>query len=165
MKVRDFFCKSRNSVVPIDAYLHRLANEFWTRAKSWIMSSFKYHTPNDFFLSFICFHVLHAVRHRIYTIFMLLKTVSCAGLISGPLCWSIYWWIMWFRCGFEFIAKNHHRVYIATVTGICVGNQGNVREKSGIFFLPNPWQPWILGDLGSRSPSYRNGTELKLSPR
>ena len=33
-------------------------------------------------------------------------------------------------------------VYIATVTGICVGSQGNVREMSGNFVLPTPWQPW-----------------------
>ena len=166
------------------------------------MSSFKYHSPDDFFLNFICFHVLHNrasvscrrpthpsaryrsasagilpliiffdwpftflrlvqplemslqplakilvealhnVRHKIWTVFMMLKTFSCADLFSRPLFWSIYWWIMWFLCGFEYIAKNHHWVYIATVTGICVGNQGNVREKSGNFFLPTLWQPW-----------------------
>ena len=90
------------------------------------------------FLNFICFHVLHNVWHKISTIFMMLKAFSCADLFSRPLCWSIYWWIMWFLCGFENIAKNHHRVYITTVTGICVGSQGNVRNKSGIFFSANP---------------------------
>ena len=40
------------------------------------------------------------------------------------------------------LQNNHHRVYIATVAGIYVGSQGNVREKSGNFFLPTPWQPW-----------------------
>ena len=50
---------------------------------------------------------------------------------------------MRFLCGFGHIEKNHLRVYIATVTGICVGSQGNVREKSGNFCLPTPWQPCI----------------------
>ena len=36
------------------------------------------------------------------------------------------------------LQKNHHRVYIAIMTGICVGSQGNVREKSGNFFSANP---------------------------
>ena len=47
---------------------------------------------------------------------------------------------MWFGI----YCKNHHRIDIATVTGICVGSQGNVREKSGNFFLPTPWQPWLI---------------------
>ena len=42
---------------------------------------------------------------------------------------------MWFWIYFK---KNHHMVYIATGTGICVGSQGNVREKSGNFFPANP---------------------------
>ena len=70
------------------------------------MSSFKCHSPNDFFfLNFICFHVLHNVGHKISIIFMMLKTFSCADLFSRPLCWNMYWWIMWFLCGFEYIAK------------------------------------------------------------
>ena len=58
---------------------------------------------------------------------------SCAELFSRLLCWGIYWCIMWFSCGFEYIAKNHHRVYIyiVTVTGICVGSHGKVK---GLFF-------------------------------
>ena len=40
------------------------------------------------------------------------------------------------------IAKNHYRINIMRVTGICVGSQGNVREKSGNYFLPTPWWPW-----------------------
>ena len=81
-----------------------------------------------------CFHVLHNVRHKIWTIFMMLKTFSFADLFPRQQCWSIYWWISWFLSGFEYIAKNHHRLYITTMTEICVGSQGNVREKSGIFF-------------------------------
>ena len=63
---------------------------------------------------------------------------------------------MWFLCGFEYIAKNHHRAYIATMTGICVGSQGNVRE----FFSTNPvatfpslsavtlqWNCWTMSHL------------------
>ena len=72
---------------------------------------------------------------------MMLKMFSCADLSLSPLCWSTYWWILWFLCCFEYIAKHHRRVYIARVTEICVGRQGNVREKSAIFFLPAPWQP------------------------
>ena len=89
-----------------------------------------------FYLNLISFHVLRNVRCKILTIFMMLKTFSCADLFSRPLCWSIYWWIMWFVCGFEYITKNHHR--IATVTGICVGSQGNDKEKSGNFFFASP---------------------------
>ena len=95
-----------------------------------------------FFQAFFCFHVLHNARHKILTIFMMLKMFSCADLFSRPLCWSIYWWIMSFFLWFWIYWKNHHRVYITTVTGISVSNQGNVREKSGNFFLPTPWQPW-----------------------
>ena len=84
---------------------HRLANDIWIRTKSWIRFSIKYHLPNDFFLNFICFHVLHNLRRKIWTIFMLLKMFSCADLFSRPLCWSIYWGIMWFLCGFDYIAK------------------------------------------------------------
>ena len=113
---------------------HRLANDIWTRTKSWIMSSFKDHSPNEFFLNSICFHVFHNVWFKISTIFMMLETFSWADLFSRLLCWSMYWLIMWFLCDFEYIAKNRHRVYIAAVTGIYVGSQGKVRE----FFSANP---------------------------
>ena len=64
------------------------------------------HLPNVFFFFFkLCFHVLHNVRHKVSTIFMMLKMFSCTDLFSRPLCWSIYWWMMWFLCGFEYIAK------------------------------------------------------------
>ena len=53
-----------------------------------------------FFLNFIHFHVLRNVSHKISTIFMMLKTVSCADLFSMPLCQNIYWWILWFLCAF-----------------------------------------------------------------
>ena len=99
------------------------------------MSSFKYHSLNNFFLNFICFHGLHYVKISI--IFMMLKTLSCADLFSRPLCWSIYWWIMWFLCGFEYIAKNHHRVYCNSDWNLCWHSrkcQGKVRE----FFPGNP---------------------------
>ena len=79
------------------------------------MSPFKYHSPNDFVVNFICFHVLHNVQHKMSTIFMMLKTFSCADLFSISL----------LLCGIEYIAKNHCRVYIAIVTGICSGSQGN----------------------------------------
>ena len=63
---------------------HRLMNDIWTRTKSWIMSSFKYHPPNEFF-SKLCFHVLHNVRHKIHvsTILIILKMFSCADLSSN----------------------------------------------------------------------------------
>ena len=35
----------------------KLVNDIWTRTKFWIMSWLKYHSPNDFFLNFIYFHV------------------------------------------------------------------------------------------------------------
>ena len=89
---------------------------------------------------FYLFSCLYNVRHKISTYLMMLKTFSYADLFSRPLCWSIYWWMMWFLCGFGYIAKKHHRVYITTVTGISVGSQGKVRE----FFLPTRWQPWIM---------------------
>ena len=82
-----------------------------------------------FFLNFICFHVLHNVRHKIATIFMMLKTFSCADLFSRLLCWSIYWWMMWFLCGFEYIAKNHHRIYRDSDWNLCW-----MSGKSQIFF-------------------------------
>ena len=69
---------------------HHLANDIWTRTKSWIRFSLKNHLPNDFFQNFISFHVLHNVRHKISTIFKMLKMFSCADLFSRPLCWSIY---------------------------------------------------------------------------
>ena len=56
--------------------------------------------PNDFFLNIICFHVLHNVQREMSTIFMMLKTFSWADLFSRPLCWSFFWWIMWFLCDF-----------------------------------------------------------------
>ena len=63
---------------------HRLMNDIWTRTKSWIMSSFKYHPPNEFF-SKLCFHVLHNVQHKIHvsTILIILKMFSCADLSSN----------------------------------------------------------------------------------
>ena len=90
-----------------------------------------------FFLNFICFHVLHNARHKISTIFMMLKMFSCADLFFKSTMLkhllmnnviSLWFWIYY---------KNHHRVYTATVTGICVCSQGSVREKSGIFFSAN----------------------------
>ena len=123
---------------------HHLANDIWTKTKSWIRFTFKYHLPNDVFQNFISFHVLHNGRHKISTIFKMLKMFSCADLFSRPLHWSIYWWMMWFFLWFWIYSKNHHRVHIATVTGICVWSQGNVREKSGNFFLPTPWQPCFI---------------------
>ena len=41
---------------------HGLVNDIWTRTKSWIMSSSKYHSLKDFFLNLICFHDLHEVQ-------------------------------------------------------------------------------------------------------
>ena len=85
-----------------------------------------------FFLIFICFHVLHNVRHKMSTIFMMLKTFFCTSLFSRPLCWRIYWWIMWFLCGFKYITKNHLSDW-----NLCWQlrkNQGNVRE----YFYGNP---------------------------
>ena len=94
-KDREFGCKSGNFVICyqsqgkvrefhlwcLSMYIfHHLENDIWTRRKSWIRFSFKYHLPNDFFLNFICFHVLHNVRHKISTIFMMLKMFSCADL-------------------------------------------------------------------------------------
>ena len=119
-KVREFCCKSGNFIICYQSQgkvrefclwclsmhiFHRLANDIWTRTKSSIRFSFKYHLPNDCFLNFICFHVLHDVQHKIPTIFMMLKMFSCADLFLRPLCWSIYWWIMWFLCSFQCIAK------------------------------------------------------------
>ena len=119
-KVREFCCKSGNCVIcyqnqgkvrefhlwSLSMYIfHCLLNDIWTRTKSQIMFSFACHSPNDFFLNFICFHVLHNIRHKMSTIIVMLKTFSCADLFSRPLCWSIYWWIMWFLCGLGYIAK------------------------------------------------------------
>ena len=128
-KVREFHLWS----LPMHIF-HRLANDIWTRTKSWIMSSFKYHSSNYYCSILYLFSCLHNVRHKISTICMMLKTFSCADLFSRPLCWSIYWWI---KCDFYVvlnILQNHHGVYITTVTGICVGSQGKVRE----FFSANP---------------------------
>ena len=127
IKVREFRLWSLSMHI-----FHHLVNDIWTRIKSWIIFLFNNHSPKDFFLNFICFHVLHNIWHKISTIFM--KTFSCADLPARPLCWIIYWWIMCFLCGFLYIAKNHHRVYIATMTGICVDSQGKVRD----FFYGNP---------------------------
>ena len=44
---------------------------------------------------------------------------------------------------FEYIEKNHHRVYIATMTGICVGSQGKVRD----FFTANPVVTLLRGPI------------------
>ena len=130
-----------SSVVPIDAYFSSFHKWYfnWDKILNYVLIQISF--AKWFFLNFICFHVLHNVRHKVSTIFMMLKTFSCADLFSRPLCWSIYWRIMWLLCGLECIAKNHHGVCIATVTGICVGSQGNVREKSGNVFLATPWQP------------------------
>ena len=77
--------------------------------------------------------------------FMMFKMFSCADLFLRPLYWNIYRLIMWFLCGFEYIAKiTTVYLYIApTVTEICVCSQRNIREKSGNFFLPTTWQPWF----------------------
>ena len=89
------------------------------------------------------FCIMFSTRYRKF--WWCWKRSLCADPFSRPQFWNIYWWIMWFLCGFEYIAKDHHRVYITTVTGIYVGNQGFVREKSGNFFLPTPWQPcWSI---------------------
>ena len=122
-----------------------------------------------FFLNFICFHVLHNVWHKISTIFMMLKTFYCADLFSRPLpvCWSIYWRIMLFLCSFENIAKNHHMVYIATAPWICMVL--DVRDMSGIFFLPTPWQPccymaFAVADTNnSNTPHVYTKLELRFS--
>ena len=66
LQVREFcnlLSKSGNSkgiscVVHLMHNFHRLVNDIWTRTKSWTMSSFKYHSPNDFFSKlylFSCF--------------------------------------------------------------------------------------------------------------
>ena len=93
-----------------------------------------------FFMNFICFHVLHNIRHKISTIFMMLKMFSCADLFSRLLCWSIYWWIMWFPCGFEYITKITtgyiSQQWLELVFAV------NIREKSGNYFLPTPWQTY-----------------------
>ena len=52
---------------------------------------------------------------------------------------SIYWWVMWFRCGFEYVAKNHHSVYIYIYT--YRDSDWNLCWQSGNFFMPTPWQP------------------------
>ena len=137
-------------MIPIDTYFSLFGEWYCTRTEFQIMSSFKYHSPNHFFLNFIYHDVLHDVQHKILTILIPLKTFSCVDLFSRPLCWSIYWWIMWLLCVFEYIAKNHNRVYITTVTGIHICSQGNVREKSGIFLLPTPWQPCLYMSASSR---------------
>ena len=105
LQVREFCCKSGNFVICYKSQgkvrkfhlcclsthiFHHLANYIWTRTKSWIRFSLKNHLPNDFFQNFISFHVLHNVRHKISTIFKMLKMFSCADLFSRPLCWSIY---------------------------------------------------------------------------
>ena len=61
---------------------HHLANNIWTGTKSPFISSFKYHSPNDFFLNFIRFHV----RHNI-----LLKDIdNFHDFENILLCWPIF---------------------------------------------------------------------------
>ena len=96
---------------------------------------------------------MHNVRCKILTIFMIFKMFSGADLFSRPLCWSNYWWIIFFLFGFEYIEKYLHMVYIATVTGICVGSQGNVRKKSGNFFSAKPVATLIGSGIGLVSSS------------
>ena len=111
------------------------------------MSSFTYHSLNDFFLNFICFHVLHWIRHKMSTIFVMLKMFSCADLFSRLLCWSIYWWIMWFLCGFGYIAK----ITTGWISRQWLEFVSAVREMSGksqgTFFCQPCGNPDITGPL------------------
>ena len=79
---------------------------------------------------FPCFHVLHNVRHKISTIFMMLKRYFRANLFLRLLCWSIYWWIMSFTCGFEYIVQKSppgiYRVYFASDNALA----SNMRQPS-----------------------------------
>ena len=110
-----------------------------------------------FFVNFISFHVLHDVWHNILAIFMILKAFSCADLFSRPLCWMIWWWML-FLCGFEYIAKDHHRYISQKWLEFVL----TVREKSGIFFLSIPWQPWTyIRDLTVYS--FCNGLQGSIS--
>ena len=86
-----------------------------------------------FFLNSICFHfcIMFYTRYR-----------KCAW------CWRRSHMLTYFQdhyveailmnkviyLWFEMYYKNHNRVYMETVTGICVCSKRNIREKSGKFF-------------------------------
>ena len=68
---------------------------------------------------------------------MILKAFSCADLFSRPLCWSIFWWIMWFLCGLNILQKKYQYIYRYSDWNMCWQSgkcQGKVRE----FFSVNP---------------------------
>ena len=87
---------------------------------------------------------------------MMLKTFSCADAFSRPLLKhllinnvnSMWFWI--------YCKKSPQGIYISQkITAGYISRQwlefvSDVREKSGIFFLPTPWQPshgsWTPGD-------------------
>ena len=92
-----------------------------------------------FFQNLICFYVLYNVRHKISNICIMMQTLFCADLFSR-LCWSNYWWIMWFLCGFEYIAISPQGIYRDSNWILCC-RQGNVRKESGVFSA-TLWQPW-----------------------
>ena len=90
--------------------------------------------------------IIQPVQGAIFQNFYLSGTVgqslrsspACADLFSRPLYRSIYRLIMWFLCGFECIPK---------ITTVYISQQWlefvfAVREMSGKFLLPTPWQPW-----------------------
>ena len=156
-KVREFCCKSGNFVICYQSQgkvrefnlwslsmliFHCFVNDIWTRTKSWITSSFKCHSAKIFSEPYL------------FSCFVLCSAQDIDNFHDDKnvlLCWPIFRTTMlkhllMHNCDFYVVlnmfAKNHHSVYIITVTGICVGSQGNVREKSGNFFLPTPWQPW-----------------------
>ena len=97
--------------------------------------------PSDLpcFLNFIWVDVLHNVRHKILTIFMMLKMFSCADLFSRPLCWRIYWLIMWFFVVLKISQKSPQGIFRDSDWKLCLQSG----KSQGFFFQPTPWQPCI----------------------
>ena len=86
-----------------------------------------------FFLNFIYFYILHNVWYKISTIFVMLKMFSCADEFSSHHVEASVDAKLDFYVVLNILQKIT-MVCIATVTGICAGSQGNVRERSRIFF-------------------------------
>ena len=60
------------------------------------------------FKLYLMFYIMFGTRYWQFSLCW-----KCADLFSRPLCWSIYWWIMWYLCGFDYILQKFTTGYIS----------------------------------------------------
>ena len=79
-KSGNFFCAVARMAVSMHIF-HQLVKYICTRS---IYPHLIIIRQKIFFLNLICFHILHNVWYKMSTVFMMLKTLSCADLFREP---------------------------------------------------------------------------------